>query len=98
MQHVKMVVTFLNSVSFTGDGRNDSPGHSAQHCTYTVIDADTMQVIHMITIDKRESKISSALLETECFQQALASLLDYGLNVTEVVTDAHSMIAAYMSK
>ena len=41
--------------SFIGDGRMDSPGFSAQYCTYTTMDNDSKEIISIVNIDKRET-------------------------------------------
>lgn len=33
-----------------GDGRSDSPGHSAKYGTYTVVDVSTKKVLHVETV------------------------------------------------
>lgn len=49
--------------------------------------------MHMICI-----KLQSTIMEAEGFRRALAGLLTEGVDVVEVVTDAHSQISAIMSK
>ena len=34
-----------------GDGRNDSPGHSAQYCTYSLMDASSNQMLAVEVVD-----------------------------------------------
>lgn len=41
-------------VSLAGDGRRDSPGHSAQYCTYSFMDTTTSQIIHVEVVDVRK--------------------------------------------
>ena len=33
------------------DGRNDSPGYSAQYCTYSLMDASSNQILAMEVVD-----------------------------------------------
>ena len=44
---------------FIGDGRNDSPGHCAQYCTYTLMDCECKSIVSTITVDKRETSLKS---------------------------------------
>ena len=41
-----------DAVTLGGDGRADSPGHSAKYGTYTIIDLDYMQIadIRMVQV------------------------------------------------
>lgn len=38
-----------------GDGRNDSPGHSARYCVYTLMEHASKVVVDMAVVDKRET-------------------------------------------
>ncbi|XP_071941062.1 uncharacterized protein [Antedon mediterranea] len=53
-------------VVLLGDGRMDSPGHSAQFCTYTMMDNADKSILSIMTIDKRETEGKSRISE-ECF-------------------------------
>ncbi|XP_055998952.1 uncharacterized protein LOC130047616 [Ostrea edulis] len=79
-----------------GDGRNDSPGHSAQYCTYSIMDNSSKKIISIITMDKRETGKKSTNMEKGCFLKAMEDLRDNGVVVAEVVTDAHLQIGAVM--
>lgn len=81
-----------------GDGRNDSPGHSAQYCTYILLDTEENNVIAMAVVDKRETGLKSGNMEKLGFERALINLIDKGVNVAEVVTDQHIQIASLMKK
>lgn len=37
-----------------GDGRCDSPGHSAKYLTYSLMDAETTQIIHFVQVQVGE--------------------------------------------
>jgi hypothetical protein len=75
----------------------DSPGHCAQYCTYTVMDNNTKQILSVVTVDKRETGKSSVRMEKEAFVRTLHHLDTENVKVGEVVTDAHTSIAAYLS-
>lgn len=79
-------------------GRNDSPGHRAQYCTYTMMDDQSKKIISLITMDKRETGKKSCKIEKACFMKSMNDLLENHINIEEVVTDAHIQIGAVMSK
>ncbi|XP_055997869.1 uncharacterized protein LOC125647150 [Ostrea edulis] len=81
-----------------GDGRKDSPGHSAQYCSYTFMEYISKKILYIITLDKRSTDKKSTNLEKACFQKGMRFFKDAGLKVVEVVTDAHVQIASLMSK
>ncbi|XP_063067340.1 uncharacterized protein LOC134458876 [Engraulis encrasicolus] len=74
----------------------DSPGHCAQFCTYTTIEQDSRDIVHIVSVDKRETRRNSVIMEKECFVQTMDSLLS-DLKVKEVVTDAHPQISALLN-
>lgn len=75
----------------------DSPGHSAQYCTYTVMEAVSKDILASVILDKRMTDLKSTNMEREGLKVALRSLTEKGLVVREVVTDASTSIAAMMS-
>lgn len=76
----------------------DSPGHCAQYCTYTFMENDSKKIISVKTMDKRETERKSANLEKLGFIRGMQDVRERGLQVKEVVTDAHLQIGAMMSK
>lgn len=48
-----------------GAGRNDSPGHSARYCVYTLMENSTKVVLDMAVVDKRETGGNSVAIEKE---------------------------------
>ncbi|KAL7399219.1 hypothetical protein ABVT39_021697 [Epinephelus coioides] len=75
----------------------DSPGHTAQYCTYTTMENESKDIISVVTVDKRQTNRNSVIMEKHAFIQTFDSLLE-NLNITEIVTDAHMQIAALMGK
>lgn len=75
----------------------DSPGHSAQFCTYTMMDQADKDIIAMEIVDKRECSLKATLLEATGFKKAMRDLDSAGVKVVEVVTDAHPQISSIMS-
>lgn len=90
-----MVVVFLSGN--LGDGRNDSPGHSAQYCSYTLMEESTKKILTLQTLDKRTTDKKSPNMEKAGFIKAISDLRDQGVDIEEVVTDAHLGIGAVMS-
>ncbi|KAJ8046721.1 hypothetical protein HOLleu_05492 [Holothuria leucospilota] len=84
-------------VIVSGDGRNDSPGFSAQYCTYTCMDYNTSDILHVAVVDKRQVGLKSPNMEKSAFVESLHKLQESELIVKEVVTDAHPSIRAYLS-
>jgi len=82
----------------SGDGRMDSPGFCAKFCTYTVVDVETLNIVDMQIIDKRSTDLKSTNMEIKGFKDTLKNLASKGINVVEVVTDAHPSVTCYMSK
>lgn len=72
----------------------DSPGHTAQ----TFMEYDTKTILYILTMDKRATEKKSTNLEKACFVKGFSFLLDKGLRIVEVVTDAHVQVASVMSK
>eukprot|EP00105_Crassostrea_gigas_P038421 XP_019922569.1 PREDICTED: uncharacterized protein LOC105327681 [Crassostrea gigas] len=83
-------------VVILGDGRMDSPGHCAQYCTYTFMENESKKILCILTMDKRMTGKNSCTLEKACFQKGLQFLLQSGIHVVEVVTDAHVQIESLM--
>lgn len=44
---------FLSTgVTLSGDGRNDSPGHTARYCVYTLMEETQKLVVDLEVVDK----------------------------------------------
>lgn len=82
----------------SGDGRMDSPGHSAKFCTYTVMNQSDKVILAMEVVDKRETGLKSCLMEAKGFAKAMESIKTEGVQLKEIITDAHPQISSIMSK
>lgn len=82
----------------TGDGRNDSPGFSAQYCTYTLMNVEDCGILALAIVDKRECALKSTNMEKLGLQRAMAEVTSKDLVIKELVTDAHPQIQAMMSR
>ena len=82
-----------------GDGRNDSPGHSAQYCLYTLMDTETKKIADIQVVDKRETGLKSAAMEKLGLQRGLQRglhALAGTVNICELATDASTSIMAML--
>ena len=84
-------------VILAGDGRNDSPGHSSQYCTYSFADATSGQILHVEVVDVREAAGKSTNMERIGFERGMSFLMNK-VDVKSVVTDAHPQIMALMKR
>lgn len=84
-----------NLVVLVGDGRCDSPGHSAKYCTYTFMETDTGKVIDTVVVPVTEVNNSNAM-EKEGFIRLLSALQDKGVKIDIVSTDRHTQIRKLM--
>ena len=80
-----------DEVCLCGDGRNDSPGHSARYCVYTLIEHASKVVVNMAVVDKRETGGNSVVMEKEGLRRLLEKLATV-LPFSELTTDASSSI------
>ncbi|XP_068735198.1 uncharacterized protein [Montipora capricornis] len=74
-----------------GDGRNDSPGHSARYCVYTLMEHASKVVVDMAVVDKRETGGNSVVMEKEGLRRLLEKMASV-LPFSELATDASSSI------
>ena len=78
------------------DGRNYLPGHSAQYCTYMLVDMQA--ILQMNVLDVGEVAGKSDNMERMGFERGMDILLASLMVVKEVVTDGLLEIAALMSE
>ena len=80
-------------LALAGDGRNDSPGHSAKYCVYTLMEQFLDIVVDLEVVDKRETGGSSATMEKLALKRLIKRAMKE-LRIVDLVTDASSMIIA----
>ncbi|XP_068709173.1 uncharacterized protein [Montipora foliosa] len=88
---VKKAFKHFQGVCLCGDGRNDSPGHSARYCVYTIMEHFTNVVVDFEVVDKRETGGNSTTMEKEALRRLLermATVFPFG----ELTTDASPSI------
>ncbi|XP_052813268.1 uncharacterized protein LOC128240615 isoform X1 [Mya arenaria] len=78
-----------------GDGRSDSPGHSAKFGVYSMIDMHTGRVVAIELVQSNEVK-SSYHMELEGLKRATDSLRRCGLSLAEIITDRHLQIQKWI--
>ena len=76
----------------------DSPGHTANFCTYTMMNQQDKKILALEIVDKREVELKSGRMEARGFEKAMSDLQAAGITVKEAVTDAHPQISCIMSK
>ena len=86
-----------NHLIVAGDGQMDSPGHSAKHCVYSLMDAVNYYILHLENIDVRQSQHKSSVMEKVGCERALSYLMSKVI-VTEFVSVANSQIIKMLSK
>ena len=85
----------MSNVEVVGDGRCDSPGHSAKYGTYSLMDSTTNQLICFIVVHVANAG-NSVAMEKYGLIKILDSLEETGVNVACLTTDRHISIRKYM--
>ncbi|XP_054927727.1 uncharacterized protein [Dermacentor andersoni] len=87
-----------SSLELCGDGRCDSPGHSAKYLTYSFLCPGTGKIIHTEQIQVKESAQiqASSQMEKEGLIRGLQFLCDQGISIRSLTTDRHTAIKKYM--
>lgn len=85
------------SIILCGDGRNDSPGHSAKYCVYVLMEQFLELIIDVEVIDKRETGGVSTNMEVFGLKMLLERIVG-NLMVSEIVTDASTAVMALVRR
>ncbi|KAG0442597.1 hypothetical protein HPB47_015658 [Ixodes persulcatus] len=80
-----------------GDGRADSPGHSAKYGTYTMLDVEDNKVLHVETVQSNETG-GSYHMELEGLRRSLDIFEAHSLVVAVLVTDRHPQLSAWLER
>ena len=75
-----------------GDGHCDSLGKNAKYCTYSLMESETNNILHMEMIDKREVNLKLPNIGREAFKRSMEYLISTGIKITEIVTDASTAV------
>lgn len=76
-------------VNLVGDAKNDSPGHSAKYCTYTMM-TDERKVAAFNVVQVTEVT-SSNTMEKEGFESCIQDLAQERLTIKRIATDRSSI-------
>ena len=82
-----------NEPALAGDGRNDSPGHTAKYCVHTLMEHYLHIIVDLEVVDKRETGGSSVTMEKPALKRLIKRAMT-DVNIVDLVTDASSMIIA----
>ena len=85
------------SLILCGDGKSDSPGHSAKYGTYVLMEQFLDVIVDIEIIDKRETGGVSTNMEVTGLRKLLERIVGK-LVVREIVTDASTSIIALVRK
>ena len=72
----------------SGDGRCDSPGHSAKYGTYTMLDQKSVTIVGFHIVQVSEESSSNAM-ERKAFKRCMENFGDKGAQVKVVARDRH---------
>nr|XP_054770487.1 uncharacterized protein LOC129278312 [Lytechinus pictus] len=78
-----------------GDGRSDSPGHSAKYGSYTLMELSENKVLDVELVQVTEVANSNAM-ELEGLHRGLTKLKEADIPIENIVTDRHPQIAKYL--
>ena len=85
------------STILCGDGRNDSPGHSAKYCVYVLMEQFVDVIVDLVVVDKRETGGVSTNMEVYRLRKLLERIVGK-IVMSEIVTDASSAVIALVRK
>ena len=80
-----------------GDGRCDSPGHSAKYGTYSIVDTTSSKLLDFSLVQVTEVKNSNGM-ELEGLKRCLNHLQDENVTISKLATDRHVQVRAHMKK
>ena len=80
-----------------GDGRCDSPGHSAKYGTYSIVDTESSKVLDFSLVQVTEVKNSNGM-ELEGLKRCLDHLQEENVAIAKLATDRHIQVRAHLKK
>ena len=83
------VLRQCDDLCLCSDSRNDSPGHSARYCVYTLMEHASKAVVDMAVVNKRETGGNSVVMEKGGLRRLLEKMASV-LPFSERATDASS--------
>ena len=97
MKKIIWDVFSCETIILCGDGRNDSPGHSAKYCTYFLMEQFMDVIVDLHVTDKRETGGVSTNMEVFCFKKLIDRIIGK-LSISEIATDASTAVIALVRK
>ena len=91
IEESKSILSLYSEIRLSGDGRSDSPGHSAQYCTYVLMEQVTNLLVDLEVLDCRETEGVSTRMEKEGLMRLLRKLKGQ-FKLSEITTDASSSV------
>ena len=88
---IQKILNHYDEICLCGDGRNDSPGHSARYCVYTLMEHATNVIVDFEVVDSRETGGNSVNMEREGLRRLLEKMAST-MPFSELTTDASSCI------
>lgn len=93
---VNLLKQSQDPIMLAGDGRADSPGHSAKYGVYTTLDCETEKIVDFEMVQVTEVANSNAM-ELEGFKRVITRIEEqHSISVKGVSTDRHLQIKKYM--
>ena len=96
-QEAALVCAEEQTLWLSGDGRCDSPGHSAKYCTYSLMDQNSGNILDFQLVQVSEVE-NSGRMEKVGFERAMSRLEESGLQCRVLTTDRHPQIVSLMKK
>ena len=62
------------------------------------MDSTSNKILYMETVDKREVALKSPNMEREGFKKSIDALINKGVKISEVVTDASTQVISTVGK
>ncbi|XP_069102906.1 uncharacterized protein [Argopecten irradians] len=96
MEHLQEIQLEGRRICVGGDGRCDTPGHSAKYGSYSIMDLEDGRILDLQLVQSNEVK-SSCHMEKEGLARSIAFLQDHHhLEIDTIVTDRHVQIRKWV--
>ncbi|KAK1906064.1 putative chemoreceptor glutamine deamidase CheD 1 [Dissostichus eleginoides] len=80
-------------IVLSGDGRCDSPGHSAKYGTYSLMDVDTGLIVDFVVLNKADPSVkNSNAMEPMGLKQCLSNMKKWNISINILTTDRHKTV------
>jgi len=85
------ILKHYDEICLCGDGRSDSPGHSARYCVYSLMEHASHVIVDFEVLDSRETGGNSVDMEREGLRRLLERMA-HSMPFSELATDASTTI------